>query len=136
MCFTEEQRRASQHDLSLSEESLNEYHRLYVSTIIPLTTCLNPSFSKAEASVLAVDERQALETLRRDAKAASRTYSQLRDKQEELEQQRDRLREDASTHGTRKDELEERVKSLNGDLAKVRQELDNRTSERKKSECV
>ena len=48
--------------------------------------------------MLAVDERQALETLTRDEKTASRALAQLKDKQKELEQKRDRLAEDVKVH--------------------------------------
>ncbi|KAI0063838.1 cohesin complex subunit psm1 [Artomyces pyxidatus] len=109
----EEQRRASEHNLALSEESLEEYRRL-----------------KAQASVLAVDERQALDTLTREEKTASRTFTQLNDKQEEFEQKRSRLREDSSVQSSKKEELEEKVKTLSESLAKVKQELDNQQSER------
>ncbi|KAI0041884.1 cohesin complex subunit psm1 [Auriscalpium vulgare] len=108
-----EQRRASQHNLALSEESLEEYRRL-----------------KAEASVLAVDERQSLETLKREEKTAARTFTQLSDKQEELEAKRDRLREDVTAQGAKKDELDEKVRSQTEDLGKVKQELQNQHSER------
>lgn len=55
--------------------------------------------------MLAVDERQALETLTRDEKTASRALAQLKDKQKELEQKRDRLAEDVKVHSERKAEV-------------------------------
>ena len=42
-----------------------------------------------------VEERQALEKLTREEKTASRTFTQLRDRQEELEQKRTNLREES-----------------------------------------
>jgi structural maintenance of chromosome 1 len=58
--------------------------------------------SKAQASILAVEERQALEKLTRDEKTASRTFSQLRDRQEEFEQKRTSLGEDNDTYGAKR----------------------------------
>ncbi|KAG1770008.1 RecF/RecN/SMC [Suillus occidentalis] len=70
-------RRASQQNTSLSENSLAEYRSL-----------------KASASVLAVSERQALETLSRDEKTTSRTLTQVRAKDEELQRNQEKLRAD------------------------------------------
>ncbi|KAH9170044.1 cohesin complex subunit psm1 [Lactarius sanguifluus] len=109
----EAQRQASQDSLSLSEESLEEYRRL-----------------KAQASVLAVEERQALEKLTRDEKTASRTFSQLRDRQEEFEQKRTSLREDNDTYEAKKANLEETVNENSEQLSKVKQQLEDRQSER------
>ncbi|KAI9511038.1 RecF/RecN/SMC [Russula earlei] len=81
----EAQRRASQNHLSLSEGSLDEYRRL-----------------KVQASVLAVEERQALERLTREEKTAFRTCAQLKDRQEDLEQKRASLYEDSEVHETKK----------------------------------
>ena len=53
---------------------------------------------KAQASILAVEERQTLDKLTREEKTTSRTFSQLRDRQEEFEQKRASLREDNDTH--------------------------------------
>ena len=61
--------------------------------------------SKAQGSVLAVEERQALERLTREEKTASRTFTQLRDSQEELEQKRASLREDNSVHEAKKSDV-------------------------------
>ncbi|KAA1474997.1 hypothetical protein DENSPDRAFT_401153 [Dentipellis sp. KUC8613] len=109
----EAQRRASENNLSLSEESLEEYRRL-----------------KAQANVLKVEERQALETLTREEKTASRTYTQLKDKQDEFEQKKATLQSDLAVQNERKKELEEKVAELQRDLGKVKQELDNQQSER------
>lgn len=109
----EDQRRLSQNNLSLSQDSLDEYRRL-----------------KAEASLLAVDERQALDTLNREEKTASRTFTQLNDKQEEFQRKREKLKEDIDVQGRKKDELEESVASLQADLNKTRQELHNQEAER------
>jgi structural maintenance of chromosome 1 len=62
-------------------------------------------FRKAQASILAVEERQALERLTRDEKTASRTFTQLRDSQEELEQKRATLREDNDVHEAKKSDV-------------------------------
>ncbi|KAI0266211.1 cohesin complex subunit psm1 [Gloeopeniophorella convolvens] len=109
----EEQRRASQNNLSLSEESLEEYRRL-----------------KAQASVLAVEERQALEKLTREEKTTSRTFSQLKDKQEEFERKRAELHEDAELHEIRKSDMDAKVADYAEQLSKVKQQLENQQSER------
>jgi structural maintenance of chromosome 1 len=60
---------------------------------------------KAQGSVLAVEERQALERLTREEKTASRTFAQLRDSQEEFEQKRACLREDNNVHEAKKSDV-------------------------------
>ncbi|KAG0708416.1 hypothetical protein DFH29DRAFT_479888 [Suillus ampliporus] len=109
----EAHRRASQHNTSLSENSLAEYRSL-----------------KASASVLAVSERQALETLSRDEKTASRTLTQVRAKHEELERNQERLRGDEKTQQASKSELEQKLATLQGDHARSKQEYENQQSER------
>ncbi|KAI0692899.1 cohesin complex subunit psm1 [Cytidiella melzeri] len=109
----EAQRRATQSNLALSEENLEEYRRL-----------------KAQASVLAVAERQSLETLSRDEKTASRTLAQAKDKQEQLNAKKAKLSEDEETAKRRRTELEQKVAQLNQDLTKARQDLDNQQAER------
>ncbi|KAF7984629.1 hypothetical protein HWV62_12853 [Athelia sp. TMB] len=111
----EAQRRTSENNLSLSEESLQEYRRL-----------------KASASVLAVDERQSLETLTRDAKTASRSLTQLKEKNQDHAQKRDKLAEDVQVHSDRKSELDEKLANLQRELTNARQEHDNQQSERTK----
>ncbi|KAG2124257.1 hypothetical protein BD769DRAFT_1653050 [Suillus cothurnatus] len=109
----EAHRRASQHNTSLSEESLAEYRSL-----------------KASTSVLAVSERQALETLSRDEKTASRTLTQVRAKNEELLRNQERLRGDEQTQKASKSELEEKLATLQGEHAHSKQEYENQQSER------
>lgn len=109
----ETHRRASQYSTSLSAESLAEYRSL-----------------KAAASVLAVAERQSLETLGREEKTALRTLNQLKAKFEEMETRRNKLNEDATSQGERKNELEERHSSLQADLTRAKQEYDKHQSER------
>ncbi|KAI0808015.1 condensin complex subunit SMC1 [Fomes fomentarius] len=113
----EAQRKAAQQNLSLSEESLEEYRRL-----------------KASASVLAVDERQSLETLARDEKTASRALAQLKDKIEQLTQKQEKLTEEQSTHTQKKTGLEAKVAELGEELKRVRQEHKNQQSERTRIE--
>ena len=60
---------------------------------------------KAQASVLAVEERQTLEKLTREEKTASRTFTQLKDRQEELEQKRASLREDGDLYEGKKTDV-------------------------------
>ncbi|EGO04101.1 hypothetical protein SERLA73DRAFT_102460 [Serpula lacrymans var. lacrymans S7.3] len=84
----EAQRRQSQHNTSLSEESLQEYRSL-----------------KASASILAVDERQSLETLSRDEKTASRNLTQIKDRHEQMDQKKVKLIEEIRAQGERKEEV-------------------------------
>ncbi|KAI0290144.1 hypothetical protein BC826DRAFT_1106624 [Russula brevipes] len=109
----EAQRRASRNNLSLSEGSLEEYRRL-----------------KAQASVLAVEERQSLEKLKREEKTLSRTFAQLRDKQEELEQKRASLHEDGDVYEAKGTALEDSIKENSEQLRKVKQQLEGQQSER------
>jgi structural maintenance of chromosome 1 len=95
--------------MAISEESLEEYRKLYVLMFIlqqlndlhALFACL----SKASASVLAIDERQSLETLTREEKTASRLFAQLSEKQQGLEEKRETLAEDARVQAVRKTEV-------------------------------
>jgi structural maintenance of chromosome 1 len=61
-------------------------------------------YRKAQASVGAVTERQEIESLAREEKAQSRSLASLKDKMDQLETQRDKLRTDAEACGTLKDE--------------------------------
>ena len=97
--MAETQRRASQNNLSLSERSLEEYRRLSVCFPFRVFTSHGLGICrKAQASVLAVEERQTLERLSREEKTASRAFAQLKDRQEELEQKSASLREDNDVH--------------------------------------
>lgn len=97
--MAENQRRASQNNLSLSERSLEEYRRLSVCSPFRVFTSHRLGICrKAQASVLAVEERQTLERLTREEKTASRAFAQLKDRQEELEQKRASLREDSDVY--------------------------------------
>jgi hypothetical protein len=60
---------------------------------------------KAAASVLAVDERQSLETLSREHKTISRTLGQLKEKQTGLEENRETRLADAQVQNARKTEV-------------------------------
>lgn len=61
--------------------------------------------SKAQASVLAVAERQSLETLSRDEKTSARALAQLKNKIEELTNKKTKLAEDDETARTRRTEV-------------------------------
>ncbi|CAK5262899.1 unnamed protein product [Mycena citricolor] len=111
----ESQRKTSQRNLALNEESLVEYRNL-----------------KAAASILAVDERQTLESLTREHKTLSRTLSQLQEKQKGLTENRETRLADQQSQTSRKKELEDRVSELQRDLTRTRQELENQQSERTK----
>ncbi|KAI0781931.1 cohesin complex subunit psm1 [Abortiporus biennis] len=107
------QRRASRSNLSLSEESLEEYRRL-----------------KADASVLAVDERQSLETLSREGKTSSRVLSQLKDKHDQLTSKKAKLEEDMESARTKRAELEAEVNRLAGELQDAKQRTESNQAER------
>ncbi|KAG7094864.1 hypothetical protein E1B28_005672 [Marasmius oreades] len=109
------QRKASHNNLALSEESLEEYRRL-----------------KASASVLAIDERQSLETLTREEKTSNRTLTTLSEKQKGLEEKRNTRSEELKTQLEKKTQLDEKIAGLQEELAKVKQELDNQASERQR----
>lgn len=99
--------------MSLSQESLEEYRRLYVSPypftlgfpLSPRALALIKIYRKAQASVHAVEERQSLEILSRDEKTAARKFAQLNDKQEELERKKAKLQEELGVQGGRKGEV-------------------------------
>lgn len=55
--------------------------------------------------MLAVTERQSLETLGREEKTASRTLGQLKTQIEEMETKKNKLTEDSSTQGEKKAEV-------------------------------
>ncbi|KAJ7773018.1 SMCs flexible hinge [Mycena metata] len=99
--------------MALGEESLTEYRKL-----------------KAAASVLAVDERQSLETLTRELKTVTRTLGQLKEKQTGLEENRESRTADLEAQSARKAELDEKIATLQVELTKARQDLDNQQSER------
>ncbi|KAG6855965.1 hypothetical protein H0H87_008906 [Tephrocybe sp. NHM501043] len=109
----EEQRRASQHNMALSEESLEEYRKL-----------------KASANVLAIDERQSLERLTRDEKATGRSLTQLAEREKGFSEKKEARVEELNTQTQKKTELEEKISTLQADLAKTRQELNNQQSEK------
>ncbi|KAH9924069.1 condensin complex subunit SMC1 [Fomitopsis serialis] len=110
---TEAQRRAAQTNLSLSEESLEEYRHL-----------------KAQAAVLAVEERQSLETLSRDERTSARTLSQLKERHEAHREKAEKLRQDRDAQTEKRQELEEKIKELEDGLATARQEMQKQQSER------
>lgn len=60
---------------------------------------------KAQASILAVDERQSLETLSRDEKTSSRALTQLKEKKEAFDTRRAKLLEEQATQTERRKEV-------------------------------
>lgn len=89
-------------------------------------------FRKAQATVTAVDERQQIESLTRDEKAQARTLASQKDKIEQLETQKNKLTEDRDSVGKSKEESKEKVDQLQAELAKVKQELVNHESEKRR----
>ncbi|KAG8892309.1 Structural maintenance of chromosomes protein 1, partial [Tulasnella sp. 417] len=86
-------RKASQAGLSLSEESLEEYRTL-----------------KKQANVQAVEERQQVETLKREERTLSRALATQKDKLGQLTQKKDKLAEDSVTQSEALKEAEAKVK--------------------------
>lgn len=68
-------------------------------------TDLTRKFSKASASVLAVDERQSLESLTRDEKIASRALAQLKEKQQEFEERKANREEELQSLDAKRQEV-------------------------------
>lgn len=108
----EAQRRATQGSLALSEENLEEYRRLCVLFPNRRWVAREPDYlliicvsRKAQASVLAVAERQSLETLSRDEKTAARALAQAKDKQEQLNAKKVKLVEDEENAKRRRVEV-------------------------------
>ena len=89
-----------------------------------------PHHRKAQASILAVAERQSLEALARDEKTAARGLATQKDKLEQLNVQKSKLSEDEETAKRRRTDLDEKVAQLNAELAKKRGDLEKQQSER------
>ncbi|KAG6813644.1 hypothetical protein H0H92_008881 [Tricholoma furcatifolium] len=115
----EQRRKAAQSNMALSEESLEEYRKLAMR--------LN---RKTSANLLAIDERQSLERLTREEKAAGRTLTQLLEREKVLSDKKNARMEDLNAQSEKKTQLEEKISALQSDLAKTRQELNNQQSEK------
>jgi structural maintenance of chromosome 1 len=75
-------------------------------TCLENTICLLEFiYRKASSSVLAIDERQSLDTLTRDEKIASRTLTQLTERQQGLEEKRATRSEELTTQTSKKAEV-------------------------------
>ena len=61
--------------------------------------------SKASSSVLAVDERQSLETLTREEKTASRTLAQLSEKEQGFEEKKTTRTEELHQRNAKREEV-------------------------------
>jgi hypothetical protein len=64
-----------------------------------------PSTRKAAANILAVDERQSLDTLMRDEKTAARVLTQLTERQQGLEEKRGARGDELRVLGERRAEV-------------------------------
>ncbi|KAE9404591.1 condensin complex subunit SMC1 [Gymnopus androsaceus JB14] len=116
----EAQRKMSQNNLALSEESLEEYRK---PVCFPF---------KTSANLLAIEERQKLEKLLREEKSGGRSLNALKEKQQGLEEKRDSRSEDLTAQNAKKVELEKKLAELQTELATKKQELENQQSERTK----
>ena len=61
--------------------------------------------SKASSSVLAVDERQSLETLTREEKTASRTLAQLSEKEQGFDEKKTTRTEELHQRNAKREEV-------------------------------
>jgi len=61
--------------------------------------------SKASASILAVDERQSLESLTREEKVASRALAQLKEKEHEFDERRANRAEEFESLNAKRQEV-------------------------------
>jgi len=95
-----------------------------------------------------MDQRQSLETLNRDEKTGSRSLSQLLERQQGFEEKLTTQQADLTLQTVKKTELfyvlsystislisiilqlDDKISTLQADLAKARQELDNQQAER------
>ncbi|KZT66248.1 cohesin complex subunit psm1 [Daedalea quercina L-15889] len=111
----EAQRRAAQSNLSLSEESLEEYRRL-----------------KTRAAILAVEERQSFEALSRDERTSMRALTQLKEQNDAQQEKAQKLRQDRDAQTEKRQELEEKIQDLQEGLQTAKQELDKQQHERLK----
>ncbi|KAF9517669.1 hypothetical protein BS47DRAFT_1339193 [Hydnum rufescens UP504] len=105
--------------------SVREYHSLL--------NFMEPC-RKAQASVGAVTERQEVESLAREEKAQSRSLASLKDKMDQLETQRDKLRTDAEACGTLKDEACSTGEEINEKLHDCHHKLLSADVDQKESE--
>ncbi|EJC99202.1 cohesin complex subunit psm1 [Fomitiporia mediterranea MF3/22] len=105
-------RRASQKNLSLSEENLEEYRRL-----------------RAQANTLAVDERQSLQALIRDEKTSARALASLQEAYTGLEETKSKLETEIADMEDKKEEVDRRVASLQTDYSRAKQELNKQQAE-------
>ncbi len=72
---------------------------------MPYMIFQHPVYRKAQASILAVPERQSLETLTRDSKTSARALAQLKDKVEQLTARKTKLTEDENIQKQRRKEV-------------------------------
>ena len=87
---------------------------------------------KSSSSKQAVDERQQLEALSREEKTANRTLVQLTERNAGFEEKKNTRSEDLQVQLGKKSELDQRLATLQSELANAKQELDNQQAERAK----
>ncbi|VDB88229.1 unnamed protein product [Peniophora sp. CBMAI 1063] len=109
----EEARAAAENTLALSPEAQEEYRHL-----------------RAEASILAVDERAQLEGAERTLASAKRAWSTLNDAREEMDRRREQKSSEEATVGEKRRELEEKVRDLQANAQRIKSELEGVRSER------
>lgn len=70
-----------------------------------LTRLILLNGSKAQANLLAIDERQSLESLTREEKTTARSLNQLQQKYEGFSERREKVAEDGKAQSVRKAEV-------------------------------
>lgn len=116
----EEQRKASaSKGLVLDEDQLKDYNKL-----------------KAEAAKKAVNERQELQSLERDSKTKKGDLTSLQDKLQQAKNQQDKLANENTTYSDRRAKMDEKVKTVDRDLKRIKQEMHDAQAERTKYKCV
>jgi len=96
-----EQRKASRHNMNVWTSIENCEDDL----VHCLAFLIDYILSKASASVLAVDKRQSLESITQKEKAASCTWSQLFEKESEVEERKAALTEGLGSQNTKRQEV-------------------------------
>ncbi|GMK58711.1 hypothetical protein CspeluHIS016_0601530 [Cutaneotrichosporon spelunceum] len=98
---------------ALTDADLAEYRRL-----------------RAEANMLAVDERQQLEALRREQKSLVSSLASMDDQLQQAERQRSRMTTDVEALAEREETIAAKVAEMEGEAKRIKSQLDQAQAER------
>lgn len=98
---------------ALSDDDLKEYRQL-----------------RADANLLAVSERQQLETLRREQKALRDALASIDDRVQHAERKRAKLNQDVENLADREDTMSSRVKDMEDERQRIKAQIDHAQEER------